>query len=113
MTPHDEAHESRPCVVLPIRPNRFAPQPRPCVNPDCDSSHFEVGELCEPCRLAQDPLPAAMIQSTIADGIARLERMKPSDTPEPLRLAVAMALADMRRAFDAVEPLVQEEQAGV
>jgi hypothetical protein len=53
-----------------------------------------------------------MIQSTIADGVARLAKLKPSDIPEPLRLTVAMALADMRRAFDAAEGLIQAEQEG-
>ena len=107
----DEAHESRPCVVVRLNANRFAPQPRPCMGIGCDSSHFEVGELCEPCRLAQEALPASMIQATIADGIARLERLKPSDAPEKASIAFQMALSDMRRAFDAVGALVDEDHA--
>ena len=109
MTPVDEAHESRPGVVTRIHPNRFAPQPRPCSAAGCDSDHFEAGELCEPCRESQDPIPAAMVQSTIADGVARLAKLKPGDIPEPLRLTIAMALADMRRAYDASETLIQQE----
>lgn len=109
MTP-DESHESRPCVVLRIRPNPYAPQPRPCMGIGCDSSHFEVGELCEPCRASQEALPASMIQSTIADSIARLEKLKPGDVPEPLKITLAMVMSDMRRAFDAMEPLVQEDR---
>ncbi len=109
MTNPDEAHESRPCVVVRMRPNPHAPQPRPCSAESCDSSHFEAGELCEPCRESADPIPAVMVQSTIADGIARLSKLKPSDLPEPIRLTVAMALADMRRAYDASESLIQQE----
>lgn len=111
MTPRDEAHESRPCVVLRIHPNPHAPQPRPCMGIGCDSSHFEVGELCEPCRMAQEALPASMIQATVADAIARVERLKPSDIPEPLKVPLAMVMSDLRRAFDAMGPLVDEEHA--
>lgn len=107
---HDEAHESRPCVVLRLHPNRFAVQPRPCSAAGCDSDHYEAGELCEPCRESQDPLPGSLIQSTIADGIMRLAKLKPSDVPEPIRLTIAMALADMRRAYDATEALIQTDQ---
>ena len=106
----DEARESRPNVV-PIRPpNRFAPQPRPCASAHCNSDHFEAGELCEPCRCSRDPLPATMVQSTIADGIVRLAKLRPSDLPEHVRLPVAMALADMRRAYDASESLIRDDE---
>lgn len=104
MTP-DEAHESRPNVV-PIRRNPHAPQPRPCSGLDCDSDHLEAGELCAECRSAQPPSSAVLVQSTIADGIVRLAKLRPSDLPEPIRVTVMMALADMRRAFDATETLI-------
>lgn len=108
MTCPDERYESRPNVIPIRQTNRFAPQPRPCADVDCPADHFEAGELCEPCRESQAAIPAVMVQATIADGIDRLAKLKPSDMPEPLRIAIAMALSDMRRAYDAVEALIQE-----
>jgi hypothetical protein len=110
MTNHGEEYEGRPCEVVRIHPrNPHAPQLRPCPSFGCHVDHDEAGELCEPCRESQEAIPAVMVQATIADGIDRLAKLRTSDLPEPARIAIAFALADMRRAFDASETLIQAE----
>lgn len=106
----DEAHESRPGVVVQLRQNRFAEQPRPCTG--CDSDHFESGELCEECREGQPQVSAAFVQSTVADAIRKLDKIRQASVA-PLALPLQQALSDMRRAFDSLEPLIQTFQIGV
>ena len=105
-----DEHSEPLATVTPIRPRKpWEAQPRPCAGIGCHGDTIDPGELCARCRVTQQPVSAAFLQSTIADAIRRFERLRPRDTPEPARLAIAQALSDMRRAYDLSETLIQEE----
>lgn len=81
--------------------------------PQCGETTAEPGERCEDCRLAQGPVSAAFVQATIADGIARLDRISRGHVPSPMVLPLQRALSAIRQAYDAAEPLIHSLQVGI
>lgn len=100
-------------VVVPMRGARppFLPKLRQCS--ECGEETSEAGERCEMCRTIQGPVSASYIQSTAADAVRQLEKLKPSDAPEHMRGPLGRALGEIRRVYDACEPLIHSFHIGV
>lgn len=68
----------------------------------CDSA----GHHCYACLDKAPPLPLSFVQSTIASAIIDMEKAPRGDR-------VAMAIFQMRQAFDAITPRIRSPQIGV
>lgn len=107
----DETNEAHGVLIQFARRPRLGPEPRQC--PNCGDETTEPGERCKLCRSAQGCVSASFVQSTVADAIARLDKLRLEDAPSPMVLPLQRALRDMRRTFDTLEPLIDSLHVGV